>query len=750
MNRRLALLFVAAVPAALALAQPRPYAPDARELAANYQRADALRNQAMRLVTNSNINAKWVDGTTLAYVRTLPNEKRIMLLSATNQGKRPAFDHAKAAVALAKAMRREVTADAIPFEDYAIAADLSSVSLRIGQEWWKVDLKAYTAEKTARPIGANAPGGRGPGGGNAGGGAPQVGGRVRVQDGQVQLRDGENWRDVGTKNDYGAAQLTPDGSKVVAFKLFPGDRKKAFLLESTPSAGGTRAVLRERLYDQPGDKLDTYETWVIDAKTGAEQKSDVEPILGGGQPWSSPPRIQFWKSGTRGLLRFMERGYQEYKVVELDMSNATSKVLIDEKEATFVDSGNVMFETVDATHEIVWRSERDRWGHLYLIDGDTGAVKNQITKGEWVVRGIDRVDLVKRQILFRACGREKGEDPYQIDFYRVNFDGTGLVRLTDGDGTHTVAYSPDRTYFVDTWSRTDKAPVYDLRSSEDGRLIAHIEESDASALKREIGVNMPERFVAKGRDGKTDIWGVIVRPTFWQAGKKFPVIENIYAGPHDSFVPKSFSAYTGMHALAELGFIVVQIDGMGTNNRGKDFQDVCWRNLKDAGFPDRILWMKAAAAKDPTMDLDRVGIYGTSAGGQESTAAMLFHPEFYKVAVSSCGCHDNRIDKYWWNEQWMGYPVGPWYSESSNIDNAAKLQGNLLLMVGELDTNVPPESTYKLVDALERAEKDFDFVVIPGSDHTAGGPYGERKRRDFFVRHLLGIDPPAWNSSAGK
>jgi dipeptidyl aminopeptidase/acylaminoacyl peptidase len=203
-----------------------------------------------------------------------------------------------------------------------------------------------------------------------------------------------------------------------------------------------------------------------------------------------------------------------------------------------------------------------------------------------------------------------------------------------------------------------------------------------------------------------------------------------------------------MHALAELGFIVVQVDGMGTDNRGKDFHDVCWQNLKDAGFPDRIAWMKAAAEKDPTMDVSRVGIYGTSAGGQNSTGAVLFHPEFYKVAVSSCGCHDNRMDKYWWNEQWMGYPIGPHYSESSNIDNAARLQGNLLLMVGELDTNVPPESTYRLVDALIDAGKEFEFVLLPGSDHTGGGQFGERKRRDFFVKHLLGVDPPAWNSLA--
>jgi dienelactone hydrolase len=200
-----------------------------------------------------------------------------------------------------------------------------------------------------------------------------------------------------------------------------------------------------------------------------------------------------------------------------------------------------------------------------------------------------------------------------------------------------------------------------------------------------------------------------------------------------------------MQSLAELGFIVVQCDGMGTRNRSKAFQDVCWRNIKDAGFPDRIAWIKALAMKHPQADTSRVGIYGTSAGGQNSTGALLFHPEFYKVAVSSCGCHDNRIDKQWWNEQWMGYPVGPWYADNSNITHAANLRGKLLLFVGELDTNVPPESTIRLTDALIKAGKDFDFVIITGSDHTSGGTYGERRRRDYFVRHLLGVEPPDRN-----
>ena len=235
-----------------------------------------------------------------------------------------------------------------------------------------------------------------------------------------------------------------------------------------------------------------------------------------------------------------------------------------------------------------------------------------------------------------------------------------------------------------------------------------------------------------------------------EPGRSYPVIENIYAGPHDAFVPQNFTPTSSMAQLADLGFIVVQIDGMGTNHRGKQFHNVCYKNIVDAGFPDRIAWIKALASKYPEVDASRVGVYGTSAGGQNAAGAVLTHPEFYKSAVASCGCHDNRMDKQWWNEQWMGFPVGKHYEEQSNITLAKNLQGNLLLLLGEQDRNVPPESTLRLVDALVKAGKEFEFMILPGLDHTDGGPYGERKRRDFFVRTLHGIVPPDWNAQELK
>jgi dipeptidyl aminopeptidase/acylaminoacyl peptidase len=278
-------------------------------------------------------------------------------------------------------------------------------------------------------------------------------------------------------------------------------------------------------------------------------------------------------------------------------------------------------------------------------------------------------------------------------------------------------------------------------------MLLELERADVSALEQE-GWLRPEVFVAKGRDGVTDIWGVIIRPTNFDPNRRYPVIENIYAGPQGSFAPKSFSLQGGMLSLAELGFILVQMDGMGTNNRSKAFHDVAWKNLGDAGFPDRVLWHRAVAAKYSWYDTTRVGIYGGSAGGQNSTGALLFQPDFYDVAVSSVGCHDNRMDKIWWNELWMSWPLGPHYSESSNVDNAHRLQGRLLLVVGELDTNVDPASTMQVANALIQANKDFDLLVIPGAGHGSGGAFGTRKRNDYFVRHLLGVEPPAWNRIA--
>jgi dipeptidyl aminopeptidase/acylaminoacyl peptidase len=361
------------------------------------------------------------------------------------------------------------------------------------------------------------------------------------------------------------------------------------------------------------------------------------------------------------------------------------------------------------------------------------------------MREVTKIDEKNRQIIFGASGINKDEDPYHIHYYAINFDGSGMKELTPENANHEITFSSDSTYMIDQFSRADMPTKTVLRKTSDGKILTELEQIDVSKLK-ETGWQMPEVFSSKGRDGETDIWGIIYRPTNFDPNKKYPVIEYIYAGPHSSHVPKSFIAYNSrMAAMAELGFITVQIDGMGTSNRSKAFHDVCWKNLKDAGFPDRIIWMKEAAKKYPYIDTNRVGIFGGSAGGQNAMGALLFHPEFYKVGVASCGCHDNRMDKIWWNEQWMGYPIGPEYAECSNVDNAHLLEGQLMLILGEVDDNVDPASTMQVADALIKANKEFELVILPGVNHTLGGDYGERKRRDFFVKYLLNEDTPEWN-----
>lgn len=394
---------------------------------------------------------------------------------------------------------------------------------------------------------------------------------------------------------------------------------------------------------------------------------------------------------------------------------------------------------MEKSDEVIWMSERTGWNHLYLVNRRNANVK-PITTGKWVVRSVEHVDEEKRQIWFKLAGYHKNQDPYYDHFARINFDGSGLVVLTEGNGTHIVNFSGDRNYFTDTWSRADLPPIHELHRSSDGKKVADLGKADASRL-RKIHPQFPEPFSAKGRDEKTNIYGVIYRPSHLDPDKKYPVIESIYAGPHDFFVQKGFRDYSGQQSLAELGFIVVQIDGMGTNWRSKKFHDFCWKDIKDAGFPDRINWIKSASKKYPYMDITRVGIYGASAGGQNAMRAVIDYADFYKAAISDCGCHDNRMDKIWWNEAWMGWPVDDSYEKSSNVADAHKLNGALLLAVGMLDANVDPASTLQVVDALIKADKDFELFVDPNGGHCVmGSPYGERKRNEFFVCHLIAAE----------
>jgi dipeptidyl aminopeptidase/acylaminoacyl peptidase len=547
-----------------------------------------------------------------------------------------------------------------------------------------------------------------------------------------------------TTNPYAQIQWSPDSKHLVVYHVFPVAEKPVYyVLSSTDTS--FRGVLRSHEYAQPGDPFTAYEIFTINVADKKLVKVETELYNFLEFPWIH------WRTNDNNFFTFekADRGHQRYRIIEVNANTGSTRNLIDEQTKTFIFESRIFSWYTAKTNEIIWSSEKDGYNHLYLVDAVNGGVKNAIIPrvrgSNWVVRKVDSIDETKRVIWFQACGMNAGEDPYNIHYYRIGFDGKNLVSLTPANASHYCTFSPDRQYFIDNYSRPDLPAVTELRRTTDGKLITEIERADISAYLK-LGIRIPEVFVAKGRDGVTDIWGIVCRPPNFDSTKLYPVIENIYAGPQDAFVPKRFMNYGEMQSMAALGFIVVQCDGMGTANRSKAFHDVCWKNLADAGLPDRILWIKALAKKYPYIDTARVGLYGTSAGGQNAAGALLFHPEFYKAAVSSCGCHDNRIDKQWWNEQWMGYPVGPHYAAQSNITNAAKLQGALLLIVGEADTNVPPESTLRFASALIKAGKVFDLLVIPGMGHSDGGPYGRLKKRDFFVKHLLNVEPPNRNS----
>lgn len=742
---RLAVIALLASFSALSLAQV-PFAPTDAELRAAYARADTLRRDINERVVNLTLTANWLPDESSFWARRQTSRADSEFIRVeTRSGKiAPAFDHEKLANALAAETKQNVNPKRLPFRQITLSD--RSVEFDWNQKHWTFDLTSGTLTFKNSPVTQSPP----PQPWRQSEFAPQTAARrapdgsktAMIRENQVMIQpqggEAKPFGPVGTPERYlWRLEWAPDSKHLVVTYVHRGDRKPVFLVESSPQTQH-RAIMSQRPYDQPGDKIDVFEFVVMNSETGS-----VIPVADGlvENGWPADPR--WGKDKTRFTFEKFDRGFGRWRALSTDVATGQTRTLVDEDPDTFVDSTSLYFRHLEKTDEILFRSERTGWGHLYLADA-TGTLKHTLTKGEWVVRAVHHVDETRREVVFSASGKVSDEDPYNIHLYRVGFDGRNLRELTSGPGNHTFQLSPNAEYLVDTVSTPTSPPVFTLRNARTGKFVAALGSADVSGLA-EIGWKPPRLFTSKGRDGKTDIWGLAFLPLNQKPGVTYPIIEDIYAGPHDSFVPRNFLDAQYDQALAELGFIVVKIDGMGTRNRGKKFHDVCYQNIADAGFPDRKLWISAFAAQEPAANLGRVGIFGTSAGGQSSSGALLFHPEFYHVAVSSCGNHDNRIDKIWWNEQWMGYPVGAHYEAQSNITNAAKLKGRLMLLVGELDDNVPPESTYRFMDALIKAGKEAELVVLPGLGHTSGGPYGERKRRDFFVRHLHRVNPPDWN-----
>ena len=723
---------------------------------ADYERANGLKAKYEAAAIDIAGPATWIGNTHRFWYRKLSKGAyEYVVFDADTLQKKTAFDHAKIAAALSKLLATTVKANDMQLTtlrfDNTAAAFFATVD--------GAAIRCVVADSTCTKVDPPA--------------RPRPQGPVVSPDGRWEAsinnynvliratgsREPVIFSTDGSEGNYyepRSITWSPNSTKLAVYRIRPGYKREVHYVESSPE-DQIQPKFSSIVYAKPGDVLDLEQPVLFDVVVKKQINID-DSLFPNPYELTDPA----WRKDSRAFFfEYNQRGHQVYRVIEVDAVTGKPRALISDEPKTFfsyrpangnlADAGRRYRYDVNDGREVIWMSERDGWSHLYLYDGATGAVKNQITRGEWVVRGVQRVDDVKRQIWFSAGGMYPGKDPYFAYYYRVNFDGSGLIRLTDVDANHNGAYSSDGQLFVDSYSRLDLPPVLELRKTAENSVLATVEKGDITELAKTTW-RAPEVFTAKGRDGKTDIWGIIIRPSNFDASKTYPVIENIYAGPQGSFVPKSFLTYSSMMAQADIGFIVVQIDGMGTSNRSKAFHDVAWKNLGDAGFPDRILWHKAVAAKYPWYDITRVGIYGGSAGGQNALGGLLFHPEFYKAAVSYAGCHDNRMDKIWWNEQWMGWPIGPQYSASSNVDNAYRLQGNLLLVVGEMDTNVDPSSTMQVVHQLIKHNKDFDLLVVPGANHPAArgdryAAYGDHKRYDFFVRYLLGAKPPAWNQT---
>ena len=718
----------------------------------DYNRAYSLRSlYGAQQVYYSGVNPVWIEDTgNFWYVRHTPQGDEYVRVDVARRKRSALFDQWKMAEALSRQTGKSFGPMDLPLQQCLVTAGMDTLRFVAEETNWCYDIRRNRLSREGKVVSP-----------------PPARHWMEVDDekegGPVLSPDGRSMAYIRNDNVYVREQATgkerqlsldgtsgnyysvdirwsPDSRKVAACRIRPAEKRYVYYVESSPS-DQLQPRLHKQEYAKPGDELRFKVPCIFDVETGKNLIPST--VLFDRQYELYGP---VWNKDSKAItFEYNERGHKVYRVLEMSAVDGSVRPLIEEKEEKYVNYPRIYRNYLQDGKRIIWSSERDNYNHLYMYDRATGKPTHQITSGNWYVREVQYVDERNEQIYFSANGMNPEEDPYLIHYYRIGFDGKGLVKLTPEEGMHKAWYSPDHRYLVDVYSKVDQAPVTVLRDARDGRVLMPLEKADISRLLAN-GWKAPEVFTAKGRDGKTDMWGIIYRPSNFDPSRKYPVIEYIYSGPGDQYVPKTFSSYNWwMTSLAELGFIVVQVDGMTTSFRSKEFEEVCYKNLKDAGLPDHIAWIKAAVQKYPYMDIDRVGIFGCSAGGQESTAAVLFHPEFYKAAYSACGCHDNRMDKIWWNELWMGYPVDESYKACSNVENAHLLQRPLMLVVGEMDDNVDPASTMQVANALIKANKDFDLVVIPGARHTMGEDFGEHKRYDFFVRHLLGVNPPAWD-----
>ncbi|MFH1572382.1 MAG: DPP IV N-terminal domain-containing protein, partial [Acidobacteriota bacterium] len=555
-----------------------------------------------------------------------------------------------------------------------------------------------------------------------------------------------------TKSDRPVLLWSPDSTKIATFQHDSRGTGEMYMVSTAVG----HPELEAWKYPLPGDdKIFMIERLVVKVESGRAVRFDMPPdphrssicdhVYCGGR-WVD---VEWSPDGSKLCFLSNSRDHKHVVLREGDVATGTVRTIMEERVPTFFESGDgaVNWHALPASNELVWFSQRDDWGHLYLYDLTTGRLKHQITKGPWNVLQIRRIDEGSRTIYFTGAGREPG-DPYFEYFYSVGFDGSDLKLLTPKKGNHTITLSPSEKVFVDSCSTPVVPPVTVVRDLS-GKVLVQVEQADISKLLA-TGWEPPNEITVKARDGKTDLYGLMYVPANLDRTKKYPVINRVYPGPQTGSVgSRSFSAARGdIQAMAELGFVMVQIDAMGTPMRSKSFHAYYYGNMGDNGLPDQIAGMKELAARYSWIDIDRAGITGHSGGGFASTDGILRYPDFFKVAVSQAGNHDNRVYEDDWGEKWQGLlekaPDGSTnYDDQANQNLAKNSKGKLLIAHGTMDGNVPPNSTLLLVNELIANNKDFDLIMFPNRRHGFGNePYMMRRRWDYFVKHLLGAEPP--------
>lgn len=529
---------------------------------------------------------------------------------------------------------------------------------------------------------------------------------------------------------------SPDSRRFVTYRMNLEGARRLSAVQSTPPSGGPPRVF-DYVYPMAGDeRVPSAETVIVTAESGQVTRVAVptqDMLYYGG------PGYEWTRDGSAILQSVAERGYRALRLYSIDATSGKSTILAIDESDRLVDIYAHRWTYLPASDSVIWMSADAGWHHAFRVNRAGERVR--LTSGAWTVAELAGSDSAGDAVYVIGRGRESGRDPYLRHLYRVGSDGREISLLTPEAVDHDVFVSPDGRYFVDNMSLIGRPTFTRLRSTRDGAVVMELQEADVSEMMR-LGLRYPEAFTVAAADGRTPLYGAFYKPSFFDPGKQYPVVEYMYSGPHTITTPKSFvdglTRVDACHAVAELGFIVVVVDGRGTSGRGKAFLEPAFGRLHAVGLDDHVAALEALAAERPYMDISSVGVYGYSAGGYDVVRAMTERPDFYKVGVAASGNHDNRLDKAVWNEQWLGADADTGYEENSNVTWAPRLEGSLLLAHGELDENVPVAATLRLVDALVRADRHFEMLILPGADHYLfKSPYFNRVRFEFLARELL-------------